>query len=728
MTLAFSLGVSFSSASNNKKSDDNGYSVKAVEFSSPPKIDGKLEDPFWENAVVLDHFTQYEPMEGAEPSEKTTAYIGYDRKNLYIGIRCFDSNPKAIRACLTQRDKVYEDDEITVYLDTFKDKKIAFAFQVNPCGVQSDGIYNETRRRGRGRGGRGMGGFSQIDKNWDTFFLSNAHMDDKGYTVELSIPFKSLRFPHANAQTWGLQIQRNIRRKNEEIYWHPRSRDINGFLSQIGKLHIEGELEKGRNLEIMPVVIGLQESGKKFDPEPSLNLKYGITSDLTTDLTFNPDFSQIEADMPQIDVNQRYPLYYPEKRPFFLEGKNYFDTPIEMAYTRTIANPVWGAKLTGKMGKTTIGFLSVYDQAPTDIGVFSSDEDEDDDEPQASRGFVNIFRLKQDLFSESYIGMMLTDKETGDSWGSINKNLNRTAGIDGHFKFSNYYQFSFQIVGSYSKVDDQKTDVVPAMNFSLSHKSRHWNISAEYTHLPEDFEASTGYIRRKDIRQIRTRLGYNILPQNEFIVDIRPSFEYRRAYDFSNILTDEEARIGLFISGWRGSHIWGGYTVERERYEGINFQRKSIRLSLSSEPFSWFSGNVSFSAGDGIYYDENPYLGYKVSYGFRTTFRPLTNLRIFYDCNNNTFYQNKGGDKVYSINIISQRISYQLTRTISLRLITDYDDYDRELYNSILLSYEYRPGTVFYMGVDDNQEKDDLGIFRNQGRFYFLKFSYWWRI
>ena len=718
--LPITLALWLSTLVTFAKDDARSYLVKATPFSASPQIDGKLEDSFWETAVILDNFTQYEPMEGAQPSEKTVAYIGYDKKNLYIAVRCFDSDPKAVRACLAQRDKVYGDDQVTVFLDTFNDKKRAFAFQVNPCGVQSDGVYTETRRRGRGRGG-----FDRIDRNWDTFFLSNAHIDDQGYTVELSIPFKSLRFPHAPSQLWGLQIKREIRRKNEEIYWHPRSRDINGFLVQAGELQIDGNLEKGRNFEAMPVFTGFQESGEKFDPKPSLNLKYGITSDVTADLTINPDFSQIEADMPQIDVNQRYDLYYPEKRPFFLEGKDLFDTPMELVYTRKISEPIFGAKITGKIGKTTIGFLSAYDKNPISIDIPLS---ADAPEQEYSHGFTNVLRLKQDLFSESYLGFILTDKKAGDSLGTLTRNYNRVGGIDGHFKFKEYYRFSFQIIGSTSKVGADKTNLTPAMNFSLSHSSRHWSLTADYTHLPEEFEAAIGFFRRKNIRSLRTRLGYNILPQNNIIVDIRPSIEYRRVYDFDNVLTDEEFRIGGFISGWRSSFIFASYTAELEQYEGINFRKKSFRASINSDPLSWFNGNISFGFGDGIYYDENPYLGYKVSYGARATFKPMTNLRLFYNFQNDTFFKNRGGDKVYTINLISQRITYQLSRALSLRLITDYNDYYKELYTSLLMSYEYRPGTVFYLGIDDNQEKDDAGIFRRQGRFYFVKFSYWWRI
>ena len=690
----------------------------APEASPAPKIDGKLDDEFWASAFVIDKFTQYEPREGAEPSEKTVAYIGYDRNNLYIGVRAYDSNPKAVRACLVQRDKVVGDDEITIFLDTFNDKKRAFAFKVNPCGVQTDGIYNEVRRRRPGGGG----GFDQIDRNWDTFFHTAATMDDEGYAVEMSIPFKSIRFPDSDSQIWGLQIQRSIRRKNEDIYWHPRSRNVNGFLIQAGQIQIDGSLTKGKNLEVMPVATGLKNDTDKIDPELGLNLKYGITSNMTTDLTINPDYSQVEADMPQIDVNQRYELYYAEKRPFFLEGKDYYDTPIELVYTRTIDNPMWGAKLTGKMGKTTLGFLSSYDAAPLDYETPGGQEYE------FNRNFVNILRMKYDLYPESHIGFIYTDRRAGDNWQSITNASNQVGGVDGYFKFLRFNRFSFQIVGSRTKTSEYDSDIVPAMIFNLSHASRRLSLSAGYTHLPPDFDAAVGYIRRKDIKQIQGRLGYNILPMNDFIVDIRPSIDYRRAYDFNNVLTDNEVRLGGFISGWRNSFLYGGYTWEMERYEGIDFKREGFRGRLSSEPLGWLSGGLSYSVGDAIYYEENPYLGWKVSYGADLLFRPFTNLRLFYNYRNDTFWKTKGGDLEYRINIITQRLNFQITRQLSVRLITDYNDYYQELFNSFLFSYELHPGTVFYLGIDDERGKDATGHYEKLGRYYFIKFSYWWRL
>ncbi|MFA9454382.1 MAG: DUF5916 domain-containing protein [Candidatus Aminicenantaceae bacterium] len=312
-------------------------------MSGSPKIDGILDNPFWEKeALKIDGFRQFTPVEKGDPSQKTEAYIGYDPKNLYIAFRCYDTDPQKIRASITKRDNVIDDDWILVFLDTFNEKRRAFTFIINPLGIPLDGMRIEE------------GGDADIDGSWDAVFQSEGRVDEKGYTVEMAIPFKSIRFPDSSSQTWGLQIQRTIRRKNEEIYWYPRSRNVNGFLLQAGQLQIEGDLEKGKNLEIMPVLTALKEGSGTIDPEAGLNLKYGITSNMTIDLAINPDFSQIEADIPKINVNQRYDLYYPEKRPFFLEGKDYFDTPIELVYTRTISTPMWGGKLTGKAGKTTI--------------------------------------------------------------------------------------------------------------------------------------------------------------------------------------------------------------------------------------------------------------------------------------------------------------------------------------------------------------------------------------
>ncbi|MDH4218854.1 MAG: hypothetical protein OEY18_08800 [Candidatus Aminicenantes bacterium] len=297
--------------------------------------------------------------------------------------------------------------------------------------------------------------------------------------------------------------------------------------------------------------------------------------------------------------------------------------------------------------------MSAYDETPSEI------DNPWESEPDLTgfRSLVNVFRVKRDLYSESHIGFVLTDKEMGLSWNDITKNYNRVAGFDGHFKFLNNYRIAFQILGSQTKWGNEKTRIVLATSFTFSRQARHLTFSMDYNQIPEDFEASLGLVRRKDIRSFNIRIGYAFLPMNDIIIDIRPSIEYGRIYDFNNILTDEELSFRFFISGWRGTFFFGGFTTELERYEGIDFYKKSFRVRISSDSLSWFSGSFNFSFGDSIYYEEDPYLGYKISWGFDLTFKPLTNLRANCDLRNDTFYENKGGEKVYSVNIISQRIT-----------------------------------------------------------------------
>ncbi|MCX7973027.1 MAG: carbohydrate binding family 9 domain-containing protein [Candidatus Aminicenantes bacterium] len=705
------------------------YIIQPVEFSNPPKIDGILENPLWEKATVIEQFTQYEPQEGAKPSELTRVFIGYDQNYLYIAFRCFDSDPQAIRASLTQRDRVMRDDGITVYLDTFNDKKRAFVFQVNPCGIQNDGIFVEGGRRGRGRGGGGGGGmmgFERFDRSWDGYFLSEAKIDDQGYTVEMAIPFKTLRFPNTGNQKWGLIIQRSIRRKNEELYWPPQSRNINGFLIQAGQLEFPSSISTGKNIEVMPVITALRTDVQKFSPQPGVNFKWGLSSDLTADFTLNPDYSQIEADMPQIDVNQRYALYYPEKRPFFIEGRDYFDTFLEVLYPRRIIDPIWGLKLSGKTKGTALGILSVLDSNPVAIKI--PNKKIESIEGTSARAWINVFRLRQDIYSESYLGFLFCDKEIGPSFSQIFSDYNRVAGLDGHFKIMGNNRLSFQLLGAKTKVEGQVTRIVPALALNFNRQTRHVNFSLDYNSLPPDFEAASGFFRRLDIKSFNTRFGYVFLPEKEYIISIRPSIEYRRIYDFNNTLTDNEVDISLFLSGWRQSSLWFSFSTGLERYRNIDFYKSEFDCHFNTEPFSWLSANISYGIGEAIYYSSKPYLGFRTSWSLRTSIRPKSNLSFFYNLQNNEFYRERGGERVYKINIISQRINYQLSKSVSLRLITEYNDYYDRFFVSFLFSYEYRPGTVFYFGVDKQQGRDERGIFQRPGPSVFVKFSYWWRL
>jgi len=300
--------------------------LKVPELSQPPKIDGVIENPLWEKeALKIEDFLQYTPKEKGTPTEKTVAYIGYDKKNLYFAFRCYDSDPKKLRAAVTSRDNIIDDDWIAIFIDTFNEKRRAFTFFINPRGIQMDLIRVEE------------GGNDNMDESWDTVFRSDGKIDEEGYVVEVALPFKSIRFPDKESKVWGVTLGRTIARKGEIVIWPPMSKSIPGLLSQERQIMIQGKVEKGKNFELMPIFTSLKNKNEKTDLQPGMNFKWGISSDLTLDLTLNPDFSHIEADAPQIDVNQRFALYYSEKRPFFMEGMEIFRFPeIDMVYTRRI--------------------------------------------------------------------------------------------------------------------------------------------------------------------------------------------------------------------------------------------------------------------------------------------------------------------------------------------------------------------------------------------------------
>ena len=691
-------------------------------LSSPPRIDGQLGNPEWREAAVISDFVQYEPQEGAPPTEKTIVYLGYDSENFYLAFECHDSNPEAIRCTLCQRDRVQGDDLVSVYLDTFNDRRRAFVFQANPRGVQVDGIYVEANpRRNRGRSEN----FDRIDRNWNGYFRSAARKTDSGYVIEMSIPFKSLRFPNKNFQSWGIILRRQIPRKNEDLYWPPRSRDVNGLLVQAGSLSMNRSLMRGKNLELMPTVVGSRALGEKFRPEIGANVKYGITSDVTADLALNPDFSQIEADIPQNEVNQRYPVYYPEKRPFFLEGKDIFDTPFELLYSRKIVSPVWAAKLTGKIRNTSFGIMSALDDLPTAIEIPGAPLL---DENAAYRSLNNVLRLRQDLYSESYLGFIAADKEMGLAGSPVSSDYNRLAGIDGQFKLSPTNRLAFQLVGSRSRVAGSTTALAPAWHFGFNHQDRHLNYSLDWFSVHPDFEAGLGFLRRKDIHSLNLRAGYAFLPENDYVISVTPSVSYRRIYDYSGILTDEDTDLSLMVSGWRQTFLFFNYSHTFEKYNGVDLRPRQFRFTIFSAPLSWLSGRISGSTGSSIYYDDLPYLGFSNSVEGELNFRPLQNLVASLRLKDLNFYEYRGGPRVYRVTILSQRINFQLNRGLFLRAITDYDSYYKKIYLSGLLGYELNPGTCFYLGVEDHRERLGTDRYQLTGRYYFVKFSYWWRV
>jgi hypothetical protein len=682
---------------------------KIPKLSHAPKIDGILDNPLWEQeALKIEDFVQFTPKEKGTPSEKTIAYVGYDRKNLYLAFRSYEKDPKKIRTTITNRDNIIDDDWVALFLDTFNEKRRAFSFIINPLGVQMDLIRTEE------------GGNDVMDPSWDTVFFSDGKIDEQGYTVEMAIPFKSIRFPDEEEKVWGFFLARNIARNGEIISWPLISKSIPGLLTQEAEMHIQGDVEKGKNFELMPIFTSLKSQGDKIDVQPGVNFKWGISSDLTMDLTLNPDFSHIEADAPQIDINRRFAIYYPEKRPFFLEGMEIFRFPeIEMVYTRRIIDPVGGAKLTGKVGRFTYGILSAYDTSPTESlwEVHNGEMNANDN------ALFNIFRMKADVFKESYLGFCLADKEIDGSY-------NRVLGVDGQLKFNNRFFLSFQAMGSKTKSDEEETGIVPAMYADFSYFTKHWSGGLYWMSLHPKFEASSGFVNRTDYKTFGAFTNVRFYPEKRYLNQVQIGFNGGRRYEyFGHTMVDEWVRANLHLRFNEFSMMNVSFENELERYEGIDFKLNSVSINAETNLIKWLPFGFHIGMGDNIFYDpDDPFQGWGNSYVLYMTAKPNKRLQVSVRLQKQIFWEERGGEIVYDFNVLRTRTTYQLSKTLSLRAIVDYNHYDEEIYGSFLVSWILRPGTVFFLGVDNNLLKDQFGKFDQTHYSVFLKFSYWWRM
>ncbi|HYP00672.1 MAG TPA: carbohydrate binding family 9 domain-containing protein, partial [Pyrinomonadaceae bacterium] len=436
---------------------DKAQPVTLRRFEKPPVIDGALDEDVWKQAAVFKDFYQTYPGDNIAPSLPTEVLAGFDGKFLYFAFRAHDE-PGQVRATVAKRDEIFVDDNVGMYLDTFNDRRKAYKLYFNPVGVQADAIFTE-----------GAGD----DFSVDIVMESKGIVGNDGYTVEVAIPFKSLRYKAGKDSLWGVHFFRNLQRFNaEEASWMPINRDRSGLLIQAGHFTgLEGLTEE-RTLEIIPSLT-VSETGKRIrtiplselganpallDPGRFLNkpieqeagatAKFGFASNLVLTLAVNPDFAQVEADETVITANQRFPIFFAEKRPFFLEGIENFQTSLNgqvtAVHTRAIIDPDTAIKLTGKYGKNSFGVLFASDNGP---GNFTEEERENPAIQPVIERFIDknaqvgILRLKRDIGKESSIGLIATTHNFVDR-------RNHVGGVDGRFRLDPQTIFSFQVLGT----------------------------------------------------------------------------------------------------------------------------------------------------------------------------------------------------------------------------------------------------------------------------------------
>ncbi len=739
--------------------------VTVPKFENSPVIDGKLDEEVWKNAAVFKDFLQTEPGDQIPPSKETIAYMGYDEKHLYIAFYCFDE-PELIRSTVAKRDAVGGEDYVGVFLDTFDDQRRAYILQFNPLGIQADGIKTV--------------GNMGSDFSPDIVMESKGMIHADGWSVEVKIPFKSLRYRAGKGKFWGVDFWRRITRFNREIDgWMPMVRGVSE-LQQLGKITGLDDVSNERTLEIVPSIT-FSESGERtglsrfvnrpIDTAVGVSLKYQITPNITLDAAINPDFAEVEADAPVVRANERFPIFFAEKRPFFLEGIDYFSSPLQVVNTRNIADPDFAVKLTGKIGKNTIGILGAVDRFPD----------------TKTKAYVGVLRLRRDIGENSNVGMFATQYHFGA------KRHNSLLGFDGKYQIDSRTLFNFQVVGSHSRryfynpdIDStefrQGNGIAYRLTYDYTGRNRGYVINA--SGRSRDYRADVGFTRRTNTHGLDGgfRLETEPRPENPLI---RTTFR-----GSGNINFDESGRLqnmggsgflnfafqDQFSIDFRGGadkeHVYENeFGARRNQFQSGAFfgepSRETVslfgevgaektfnkRISIGGEfGFTANALDLDFGASERfprvspafLRYLNDPALGepaldpgkgFLLRYEIGLDLKPTDPLTINLGYEREKLTRNDTKLTAFDSNIFSIRSTYQFTRFMFSRVRWDYETIDGTLNGQMLFGWSPNPGTAFYVGYNENllyrSYNEFAGrfdpAFRRDARSFFIRASYLFR-
>jgi hypothetical protein len=683
----------------------------------PPVIDGKLDPGEWDEAFKMTNFKTFQPDYGKEPSQKTEGYFLYDAENFYFAFRCYDTEPSKIKASINKRDNMFSDDFVGIVIDTYNTMQSGYGFLVNPLGIQGDGMMN-------------VNGNLQGDQ--DFVWYSKGQIDDKGYTVEYRIPLQSIRFPNGKTITMRLGFFRQFVRTSEVASAPPLSPEKGSIIAQTQPISVTG-LKFKRVVEILPAVtysnkLAHQDGVLKRDERTTdlgLTGKVGITTDLTLDTAINPDFSQVESDAGQVDINLRYALYYPEKRPFFLEGNEIFqfagnteEAPlIAMIHTRTIVDPVFGFKLTGKLGVTnTIAAIYAQDYQP---------DGETDEHPDFS-----IFRLKHALKDDSYIGGFYTARD-------VRGGFNRVVGGDGRIRLSQTSVASFHLFGSFTKVPgDRDVNGGHALALDYVLDNRKVSLDIGYQDISADFKVDTGFLERTELRRLAGFAMYRFYPKSKFFQRIEPFYWCYHLYDTASNLLETFNLFTLRFQLPASTQFRLEGILANEVYEGRQFGKSGLGFQLNSQLTKKVYIEARYRHKGTIYYDpEAPYQGDGNVATAAFEYQPTEQFDFMLDLTYSDFYRRSDKAKIYDYTILRSFNTFQINKYLFLRGILEYNTYRKRMTLDTLVSFTYIPGTVVYVGYGSAFEKIrwtgdeylDSNRFLETKRGFFFKVSYLWR-
>jgi hypothetical protein len=720
-------------------------------------VDGRLDEPPWSEAARLGGFWQHQPVDGRLAEEQTEILVWYSPEAIHFGIVASDSQPEAIRATVADRDNLDRDDNVTIYLDTFCDRRRAFFFTVNPLGAQQDGVQTE----GAGSAGHVMG-FNQGDRNPDYQFDSKGTLTPTGYVVEVRIPFKSLRYPGNGEQTWGINVQRKIQRTGYQDTWTDVRRASSSFLGQAGSIAGLRDMKRGVVTEVQPFlaasVNGVSGADGRFarenaDYTPGVNARLGFTN-TSIDATVNPDFSQVESDAGQVTVNERFALYYPEKRPFFLEGNELFATPNQLVYTRQIVQPIAGGKVTGKAGQTTFAYLVARDRADDGDATF------------------NIARVRQDIGTNSMAGVTFTDRTTADGF-------NRVVAADARLTFAKMYYVQAQAGGSWTG-EGGVTRSAPAWNLLLDCTGRAWGCRYELLGVGTNFETRSGFVPRNDFVQLRAsnRLSW-YGGRGAAVEDFSVNYHGERFWDYAEFGKDSpiegedrlraEAKIR---GGWelQGMLGYGFVEFDPAMYAGFEVlhpggvvepfvpaDRSSgfaPSLEVTTPVFRRFNASLAVSGGAAAIFPEATD-GHERRISASVSLRPTDSIRAEGTLAYSRLFRDRDDSEFARTVIPRVKLEYQPKRSFFVRVVAEYRSEEQStlvdaqsgdilltnglpvpgrLANGLrldtLFSYEPTPGTVVFFGYGSSMATSQgfalRGLERRSDGF-FLKLAYLFR-
>jgi hypothetical protein len=709
-------------------------------------VDGNLGDLGWKGAARVTNFVERSPGDNTKPEKETEAFITYDNQHLYVAFVCYD-DPARIRATMCQRDQFNGDDAVCLLMDTYCDASWAYEFFVNPYGIQKDRLWTSV-------GGEG-GGYEDI--GYDLIWESAARITATGYQVEMAIPFASLRFPNRDAQTWKVDFWRNHPRESYKQYsWSARDRNEQCWPCQWGEVTGIRNVHPGKGIEILPSILAYQSGSlpdlsepdvrfKNGNPDGELSLggKYSVSSDITVEASINPDFSQIESDAAQIDVNSTIALYYPERRPFFQEGSDIFRTLFNSFYSRMINDPAFTAKLTGRMGRTSIGFLAAYDEnTPYMIPL-----EERSLIVNSGKSTVNVLRGTRGFGDNSMIGFIVTDRRLeGGGSGTI-------AALDGRIRLSKNYSVDGQFIASHTREPDdlsltaglegfefdngKHTAVFDGESFygsafitRLNRDARNWNFFVDYSQVSPTYRTETGYDPWVDYRNLTVWTGYNVYPKSGIFERITPqSYAFRR-WNFNGVRKTEENTLGI-DGRIKVAQTWFSASFSRkyESWSGVEFDDLwMIDLDLGSRIIDQLGCDVGFRRGQSVVHR---YLikGNETSMDASIDLKPIDRLIIEPGIDLYRITSVDTGEELFEGYITRTRIRYQANRELSFRLVLQYDDFYRTWEVDPLLTYRLSSFSVLYIGsnYDYSNVETSPGVgsaWKMTSRQFFMKLQY----